>query len=102
MSPEYAKYLLQYDSSNGAFKGDLSYDDKHLIVNGHKIRFTNEKDPEQLRWDLNGGEYIIESTGRFKSKELCSKHLKGGAKKALLTVIPDNRSLPEFIYGVNH
>ena len=51
LDPEYLAYMLKYDSVHGTFKGDISVVDGHLVVNGHKIRVTAEKDPSNLKWD---------------------------------------------------
>lgn len=97
---EYMAYMLKYDSTHGPFKGEVSVENGHLIVNGQKIRVTAEKDPENLNWGAVGADYVIESTGIFKSIEAAGKHIKAGAKKVAISApSPD---APMFVMGVNH
>ena len=65
LEPEYLAYMLQYDSVHGRFKGDVKVDGNTLIVNGKKIRLTQERDPANLKWNEIGAEVVIESTGLF-------------------------------------
>src|SRR5215207_7792156 len=65
LEPDYLKYMLQYDSVHGRFKGDVSVEGNTLIVNGKKIRLTAEKDPANLKWGEIGADVVIESTGIF-------------------------------------
>ncbi len=84
-SPEALSNLLKYDSVHGRFQGEVKYDDTHLIVNGKKIRVYAEKDPSNIPWGDEGVELVMECTGFFRTKEKASLHLKGGAKKVLLS-----------------
>tara|TARA_R110002073_G_scaffold40547_5_gene115051 strand:- start:157084 stop:158079 length:996 start_codon:yes stop_codon:yes gene_type:complete len=96
---DYLAYLLKYDSVHGAFDGEVSVKDGKLVVNGNEIRVTAERNPEDLKWDEVGAEYIIESTGFFTSKEKAGLHIKGGAKKVIISApSPD---APMFVMGVN-
>src|SRR3569623_2844908 len=81
LEPDYLAYILQYDSVNGRFKGDISVDNNTLIVNGKKIRLTAARDPSNLKWNDVGADIVIESTGLILTKETCQKHLDAGAKK---------------------
>ncbi|WP_206861737.1 type I glyceraldehyde-3-phosphate dehydrogenase [Lysobacter changpingensis] len=101
LEPEYLAYMLRYDSVHGRFKGDVSVEGNTLIVNGKKIRLTQEKDPAALKWDEVGAEVVIESTGLFLTKETCQKHLDAGAKKVIQSA-PSKDDTPMFVYGVNH
>ena len=78
LEPEYLAYMLKYDSVHGRFKGEVSVEGQTLIVNGHKIRLTAERDPSQLKWDAVGADVVIEATGLFledrKSTRLNSSH----------------------------
>src|SRR6218665_2917665 len=65
LDPDYLAYMLQYASVHGRFRGTVSVEGSHLIVNGNKIRLTQERDPAQLRWSEVGAEVVIESTGLF-------------------------------------
>lgn len=101
LEPEYLAYMLRYDSVHGRFKGDVSVEGNTLIVNGKKIRLTQEKDPAALKWDEVGADIVIESTGLFLTKETCQKHLDAGAKKVIQSA-PSKDDTPMFVYGVNH
>ena len=68
LEPNYLAYMLQYDSVHGRFKGEVSVDGNTLIVNGKKIRLTQEKDPANLKWNEVGADIVIESTGIFLDK----------------------------------
>ena len=75
ISADYMAYMLKYDSVHGEFKGEVSVDGGHLVVNGKKIRVTAEKDPNNLKWNEVGADYIVESTGLFLTKELAQAHI---------------------------
>lgn len=97
---DYMAYLLKYDSCHGPFQGDVQVEGGQLIVNGKKIRVTAKRDPECLRWYDVKADYIIESTGLFKSLKRAGIHLSAGAKKVLISApSPD---APMFVMGVNH
>jgi len=97
---DYLAYMLKYDSVHGRFDGDVEVKDGKLIVNGNEIRVTAERNPENLKWNEIGAEYVIEATGFFTSKEKAALHVKGGAKKVIISApSPD---APMFVMGVNH
>lgn len=101
VDPEYMAYMLKYDSTHGEFKGDISVEGGHLVVDGKTIRVTAEKDPANLKWDEVGAEVIIESTGLFLTKELAQKHIDAGAKKVVMSA-PAKDDTPTFVMGVNN
>jgi glyceraldehyde 3-phosphate dehydrogenase len=101
LEPDYLAYMLRYDSVHGRFKGEVSVDGNTLIVNGTRIRLTQERDPANLKWDDVGAEIVIESTGLFLDKVTAEKHLVAGAKKVILSA-PSKDDTPMFVYGVNH
>ncbi|HAI80571.1 MAG TPA: type I glyceraldehyde-3-phosphate dehydrogenase [Chryseobacterium sp.] len=101
INAEYMAYMLKYDSVHGEFKGTVSVEGNDLIVNGKKIRVTAEKDPNNLKWNEVGAEYIVESTGLFLSKESAQAHINAGAKKVILSA-PSKDDTPMFVMGVNH
>ncbi len=101
LEPHYLAYMLQYDSVHGRFKGELSVDGNTLIVNGKRIRLTQERDPANLKWKDVGADVVIESTGLFLDKASGEKHLAAGAKKVLFSA-PSKDDTPMFVYGVNH
>ena len=100
LEPEYLAYMLQYDSVHGRFKGQISVEGNTLIVNGHKIRLTQERDPAALQWNEIGADIVLESTGLFLDKATAEKHLAAGAKKVILSA-PSKDDTPMFVYGVN-
>lgn len=98
---EYMAYMLKYDSVHGQFKGEISVEGNDLVVNGNRIRVTAEKDPNNLKWNEVGAEYIVESTGLFLTKESAQAHINAGAKKVILSAPPKDDT-PMFVMGVNH
>jgi glyceraldehyde 3-phosphate dehydrogenase len=100
LEPDYLAYMLKYDSVHGRFKGDVSVEGGTLIVNGKKIRLTQERDPANLKWNEIGADIVIESTGLFLDKEGAGKHLAAGAKKVIISA-PSKDDTPMFVYGVN-
>ena len=86
---------------HGRFKGQVAIDGSTLIVNGKRIRLTQERDPANLKWGEAGADIVIESTGLFLTKEGGEKHLAAGAKKVILSA-PSKDDTPMFVYGVNH
>ncbi len=101
LEPDYLAYMLQYDSVHGRFKGDVNVDGGTLIVNGRRIRLTQERDPANLKWNEVGADVVIESTGLFLDKVTAEKHLAAGAKKVILSA-PSKDDTPMFVFGVNH
>jgi glyceraldehyde 3-phosphate dehydrogenase len=100
LEPEYLAYMLQYDSVHGKFKGDVSVEGNTLIVNGKKIRLTQERDPAALKWSDVGATVVIESTGLFLDKAGAEKHIAAGAKKVIISA-PSKDDTPMFVFGVN-
>jgi glyceraldehyde 3-phosphate dehydrogenase len=98
---EYMAYMLKYDTVHGRFNGTVEVKNGHLVVNGHTIRVTAEKDPANLKWGEVGAEYVIESTGLFLSRDKAEAHLKAGAKRVIMSA-PSKDETPMFVYGVNH
>ncbi len=78
-------HLLKYDSSQGQYEREVSYDDEFIIVDGHKIHATAERDPAKLPWGEWNADVILESTGFFCSREGASQHISAGAKKVLIS-----------------
>ncbi len=101
LEPDYLAYMLKYDSVHGRFKGDISVDGNTLIVNGKKIRLTQERDPAALKWSDVGTDIVVEATGLFLDKASAEKHLASGAKKVLMSA-PSKDDTPMYVYGVNH
>ena len=101
VNAEYMAYMLKYDSVHGKFAGEVSVEGNDLIVNGKRIRVTSERDPNNLKWNEVGAEYIVESTGLFLTKDTATAHLNAGAKKVVLSA-PSKDDTPMFVMGVNH
>ena len=98
---DYMAYMLKYDSVHGQFNGEVSVQGNDLIVNGKKIRVSAERDPNNLKWNEVGAEYIVESTGLFLTQESAQAHINAGAKKVILSAPPKDDT-PMFVMGVNH
>ncbi len=101
ITPDYMEYMLKYDTIHGRFEGTVSHTDHSIIVNGKEIAVFCEKDPANLPWGQVGAEYVVESTGIFLTKEKASAHLKGGAKKVVMSA-PSKDDTPMFVMGVNN
>ncbi|MES1264467.1 MAG: type I glyceraldehyde-3-phosphate dehydrogenase, partial [Variovorax sp.] len=100
LEPDYLAYMLQYDSVHGRFQGEVTVEGNTLVVNGKKIRLTQERDPSKLNWSDVGADIVLESTGLFLTKDTAQKHIDAGAKKVLLSA-PSKDDTPMFVYGVN-
>lgn len=102
VTPDYMVYKLKYDSVHGVFPGELSYDDKAIYVCGKRIVTYREKNPEDVDWAAAGAEYIIESTGKFTTAEICAGHFKSPSVKKVIISAPAKDDSPMFVMGVNN
>jgi len=84
----------------GRFKGTIEKTEGGIKVNGHKVHVFSEKDPVNIPWGKTGADYICESTGVFTGKEKAGLHVKGGAKKVIISAPPKDDA-PIFVMGVN-
>jgi glyceraldehyde 3-phosphate dehydrogenase len=98
---DYMAYMLKYDSTHGKFTKKVEAKDGKLVVDGHAIRVTAEKDPANLKWNEVGADYVVESTGLFLTKDTADKHLKAGAKRVIMSA-PAKDDTPTFVMGVNN
>ncbi len=96
---DYMIYMIKYDTVHGRFPGTLEARDGKLVVNGKAITVYNEMDPANIPWGQSGADYIVESTGVFTTAEKASAHLKGGAKKVVISA--PSADAPMFVCGVN-
>ena len=101
ISVDYMAYMLRYDTMHGQFNGSIEVKDGALVVNGHAIRVTAEKDPANLKWNEVGAEYVVESTGLFLTKEKAEAHIKAGAKRVVMSA-PSKDDTTMFVMGVNN
>ena len=96
----YMVYMFHYDSTHGKFHGTVKADNGKLVINGKAITIFQERDPANIKWGDAGAEYVVESTGVFTTMEKAGAHLKGGAKKVIISALSADD--PIFVMGVNH
>ncbi len=96
---EYMRYMLTYDTIHGKLDADISIQGSDLVVNGKTIKVFNYKDPAEIPWKDAGVEYVVESSGVFTTTEKAEAHLKGGAKKVIISA--PSKDAKMFVMGVN-
>ena len=101
-SPETNAHLTRYDTVHGRFKGTVEVDGDAMVVNGDRIKVLAQRDPAQLPWSQLGVDVVLECTGFFTSKEKASAHLKGGAKKVIISAPGGKDVDATIVSGVNH
>ncbi len=99
--PDSLAYLLEYDSTHGRYDGEVSHTESALVVDGQTVRSFCERDPANLPWKDVGVDYVIESTGIFRDRAGCEKHLAAGAKRVLISAPAKDADIPTFVLGVN-
>jgi len=99
ISKDYMAYMLKYDTVHGRFNGTVELAADGLLVNGNLVKTFEEKDPTIIGWGASGADYVVESTGVFTTTEKASAHLKGGAKKVVISA--PSKDAPMFVCGVN-
>ena len=95
-------HLTRYDTAHGKFPGTVVVDGDSMVVNGDRIRVLAQRDPAQLPWAELGVDVVMECTGFFTTKEKASAHLKGGAKKVIISAPGGKDVDATIVYGVNH
>ena len=100
ITADYMAYMLKYDTVHGRFKGTVEADGDSLIVNGKRIKVFSQKDPSLIPWSSVQADYVVESTGLFTTMEKAQSHLKGGAKKVIISA--PSSDAPMFVMGVNN
>jgi len=95
-------HLTRYDTAHGRFPGKVDVDGDYMIVNGDKIRVLAEKDPAKLPWGELKVDVVMECTGLFTTREKAGLHLKGGAKKVVISAPASDEVDATIVYGVNH
>ena len=100
--PKTNAHLTQYDTAHGRFPGTVSVDGDYMVVNGDKIKVLANRNPAELPWGELGVDVVMECTGFFTSKEKASAHLKGGAKKVIISAPGGKDVDATVVFGVNH
>ena len=100
--PKANAHLTRHDTVHGRFAGEVKVDGDYMVVNGDRIRVFAERDPGKLPWGEVGVEYVLECTGLFTSKAKAGAHLKGGAKKVVISAPGGDDVDATIVYGVNH
>ena len=99
--PKTNAHLTQYDTAHGKFPGTVGVEGEYMVVNGDKIRVLANRNPAELPWGELGVDVVLECTGFFTSKEKASAHLKGGAKKVIISAPGGKDVDATVVYGVN-
>ncbi len=99
-NPEICSTLLKYDTIHGKFNADVNFDEKHIIINKHKITYSQETDLNKINWKKYNVDYVFECTGKFNSKNKLLPHLKNGANKVIVSA-PCKDADKTIVYGVN-
>jgi len=97
---DYMVYMFKYDSVHGRFKGTIEAANGKLLVNGKPISVHQCRDPTEIPWGADGAEYVVESTGVFLTVDKANAHIKGGAKKVIISAPSPDAQM--FVMGVNH
>merc|ERR1712219_83116 len=93
-------YMFKYDSTHGRYHGEVKVEGDKLVIDGHGIMVFHKRDPANIKWSDAGVDYVVESTGVFTTIEKASAHLKGGAKRVVISA--PSADAPMFVMGVNH
>ena len=97
---EHLAYLLKYDSVHGKYDGTVEINGNNLVVDGHAVRISAERDPSAIGWGTMNTEVVAECTGIFTTLEKAQAHIDGGAKKVVISA--PSADAPMFVMGVNH
>ena len=100
--PKTNAHLTRYDTAHGKFPGTVTVEGEYMVVNGDKIRVLANRNPAELPWGELGVDVVLECTGFFTSKEKAGAHLKGGAKKVVISAPGGKDVDATIVYGVNH
>jgi len=94
-------HLVKYDSIHGILNEDISHDENHIIINNTKIVLLNKNHPKDINWKPYNIDFVIESTGKFKTSEILQHHIDNGAKRLILSVPPIEDDIKTIVLGVN-
>jgi len=97
---DYMVYMFKYDSTHGRYKGTVKAEGGKLVVDGKAIEVFQKMKPDEIPWGKSGADYVVESTGVFTTTEKANAHIKGGAKKVIISA--PSADAPMFVMGVNH
>ena len=97
---EYMKYMLTYDTIHGKYNADIKVEGNDLVINGKIVKVFNCMEPSEIPWGEVGAEYVVESSGVFTTTEKAQAHLKGGAKKVVISA--PSKDAKMFVMGVNN
>ena len=100
MSPDYMAYMLRYDTVHGKFPGTVDSEEGALIVNGRRIAVFSQMEAKDIPWQSADAEFIMESTGKHLTAELCKGHIEAGARHVVIGA-PSKDDTPMFVMGVN-
>ncbi len=100
--PKTNAHLTQYDTAHGKFPGTVGVEGDFMVVNGDKIRVLANRNPAELPWGELNVDVVLECTGFFTTKEKASAHIKGGAKKVIISAPGGKDVDATVVYGVNH
>lgn len=95
-------HLFKYDSVHGPFDGLVTVQDNYLVINDKPIRIVNERTPRELPWATLNIDVVVESTGKFTTKDAVTEHLNAGAKKVLISAPSPDKEVPTVVLGVNN
>ena len=101
-SPETNAHLTRYDTAHGKFPGSVAVDGDAMVVDGDRIKVLAQRNPAELPWAALGVDVVLECTGLFTTKEKASAHLKGGAKKVIISAPGGKDVDATIVFGVNH
>jgi glyceraldehyde 3-phosphate dehydrogenase len=101
-NPKTNAHLTQYDTAHGKFPGTVSADGDSIVVNGDRIKVFAQRNPAELPWAALGVDVVLECTGFFTTKEKASAHIKGGAKKVIISAPGGADVDATIVFGVNH
>lgn len=102
MGIDLIRHLLKYDSIHGQFEGTVKIEDNYLIINDRKILVTNYAEPSEIPWQKSEVQYIVDSSGKFKTSQKLEGHLRGGVKKVILSSPAEKNQIDRtVVLGVN-
>ena len=99
--PKSLAHLIKYDSHYGRFEQSIRAEEDRLVIGDRAVNVSSQKDPQRLPWSRLDAVVVIESTGQFRDRESCQKHLEAGAKRVVLSAPPTEATIPQIIIGVN-